>query len=167
MMTLYPIVTALTGFQVANLVPYLAKILPQLLGLYIKKTKILLAKFGLAWSADKTGVPAAMELTFSKTKHEKKFSTVYNKLYKFMEAFAGQRLYLVVYMGFLFYFGMWANVEDLERVLLGIDKARLSLDEKMVPLGYNLVDHVIWDALVLAGIYGSAALPESCCFTLT
>ncbi|KAJ9065238.1 hypothetical protein DSO57_1021694, partial [Entomophthora muscae] len=35
MMTVYPIVTALTGFQVANLVPYLAKILPHLLGLYI------------------------------------------------------------------------------------------------------------------------------------
>ncbi|KAJ9090272.1 hypothetical protein DSO57_1004181 [Entomophthora muscae] len=34
MMTVYPIVTALTGFQVANLVPYFAKILPQLLGLY-------------------------------------------------------------------------------------------------------------------------------------
>ncbi|KAJ9068373.1 hypothetical protein DSO57_1029330 [Entomophthora muscae] len=30
----YPIVTALTGFQVANLVPYFAKILSQLLGLY-------------------------------------------------------------------------------------------------------------------------------------
>ncbi|KAJ9089878.1 hypothetical protein DSO57_1008559 [Entomophthora muscae] len=34
MMTVYPIVTALTGFQVTNLVPYFAKILPQLLGLY-------------------------------------------------------------------------------------------------------------------------------------
>ncbi|KAJ9072121.1 hypothetical protein DSO57_1030511 [Entomophthora muscae] len=34
MITVYPIVTALTGFQVANLVPYFAKILPQLLGLY-------------------------------------------------------------------------------------------------------------------------------------
>ncbi|KAJ9083427.1 hypothetical protein DSO57_1034821 [Entomophthora muscae] len=34
MMTVYPIVTALTGFQVANLVPCFARILPQLLGLY-------------------------------------------------------------------------------------------------------------------------------------
>ncbi|KAJ9081055.1 hypothetical protein DSO57_1018525 [Entomophthora muscae] len=34
MMTVYLIVTALTGFQVANLVPYLAKILPHFLGLY-------------------------------------------------------------------------------------------------------------------------------------
>ncbi|KAJ9051065.1 hypothetical protein DSO57_1008328 [Entomophthora muscae] len=34
MMTVYPIVTVLTGFQVANLVPYLAKILPHFLGLY-------------------------------------------------------------------------------------------------------------------------------------
>ncbi|KAJ9070897.1 hypothetical protein DSO57_1002956 [Entomophthora muscae] len=34
MMTVCPIVTALTGFQVANLVPYLAKILPHILGLY-------------------------------------------------------------------------------------------------------------------------------------
>ncbi|KAJ9080623.1 hypothetical protein DSO57_1022896 [Entomophthora muscae] len=37
----------------------------------IKKNKILLADFRLAWSADKTGVPTAMELIFSKTKHEK------------------------------------------------------------------------------------------------
>ncbi|KAJ9066207.1 hypothetical protein DSO57_1011760 [Entomophthora muscae] len=35
MMMVYPIVPALTGFQVANLVPYLAKILPHILGLYI------------------------------------------------------------------------------------------------------------------------------------
>ncbi|KAJ9054198.1 hypothetical protein DSO57_1017161 [Entomophthora muscae] len=34
MMMVYPIVMALTGFQVANLVPYLAKILPHFLGLY-------------------------------------------------------------------------------------------------------------------------------------
>ncbi|KAJ9073732.1 hypothetical protein DSO57_1012953 [Entomophthora muscae] len=34
MMAVYPIVTVLTGFQVANLVPYFAKILPQLLDLY-------------------------------------------------------------------------------------------------------------------------------------
>ncbi|KAJ9065302.1 hypothetical protein DSO57_1021072 [Entomophthora muscae] len=39
MMTVYPIVTALTGFQVANLVPYFAKILPQLLGLYSQPAK--------------------------------------------------------------------------------------------------------------------------------
>ncbi|KAJ9060948.1 hypothetical protein DSO57_1025580 [Entomophthora muscae] len=37
MMTVYPIVTALTGFQFANLVPYFAKVLPQLLGLYSPK----------------------------------------------------------------------------------------------------------------------------------
>ncbi|KAJ9086351.1 hypothetical protein DSO57_1004749 [Entomophthora muscae] len=30
----------------------------------LKKTKILLADFRLAWSVNKTGVPAAMELTF-------------------------------------------------------------------------------------------------------
>ncbi|KAJ9073755.1 hypothetical protein DSO57_1012971, partial [Entomophthora muscae] len=41
-MTVYPIVTALTGFQFANLVPYFARILPQLLGLYtLKETYIL------------------------------------------------------------------------------------------------------------------------------
>ncbi|KAJ9076843.1 hypothetical protein DSO57_1022442 [Entomophthora muscae] len=34
MMTVYPILTALTGFQVSNLVPYLAKILPHFMGLY-------------------------------------------------------------------------------------------------------------------------------------
>ncbi|KAJ9060659.1 hypothetical protein DSO57_1028512 [Entomophthora muscae] len=34
----------------------------------VKKTKLLLAIFRLAWSADKMGVPAAMELTFAKTK---------------------------------------------------------------------------------------------------
>ncbi|KAJ9089766.1 hypothetical protein DSO57_1009517 [Entomophthora muscae] len=34
MMTVYPIVTALSRLQVANLVPYFSKILPQLLGLY-------------------------------------------------------------------------------------------------------------------------------------
>ncbi|KAJ9078691.1 hypothetical protein DSO57_1003962 [Entomophthora muscae] len=40
MMTVYPIVTALTGFQATNLVSYFARILPQLLGLY---TTLLLA----------------------------------------------------------------------------------------------------------------------------
>ncbi|KAJ9084937.1 hypothetical protein DSO57_1018970 [Entomophthora muscae] len=34
MMTIYPILTALTGFQVTNLVPYLARILPHFMGLY-------------------------------------------------------------------------------------------------------------------------------------
>ncbi|KAJ9070540.1 hypothetical protein DSO57_1006879 [Entomophthora muscae] len=34
MMTVYPILTALTGFQVSNLVPYLAKILSHFMGLY-------------------------------------------------------------------------------------------------------------------------------------
>ncbi|KAJ9054669.1 hypothetical protein DSO57_1011671 [Entomophthora muscae] len=33
----------------------------------VKKTKILLADFRLTWSAKKTGVPSAMELTFFKT----------------------------------------------------------------------------------------------------
>ncbi|KAJ9072243.1 hypothetical protein DSO57_1029619 [Entomophthora muscae] len=100
----------------------------------IKKTKILLVDFGLAWSANKTGVPAAMELTFAKTKHDKNLSAVFNKLCKFMEAFAGQRLHLVVYLRYLLYFRMGASVEDLDGVLLGIDKARLSLDGKKVPL---------------------------------
>ncbi|KAJ9066153.1 hypothetical protein DSO57_1012344 [Entomophthora muscae] len=86
--------------------------------------------------------------------------TVYNKLCEFTEAFAGQRLYLVVYLRYLFYFGTGASVEDLDRVLLGIDKAWLSLDGKKVPPGYKSVDHVIQDNLVLAGIYGFAALPE-------
>ncbi|KAJ9079785.1 hypothetical protein DSO57_1031957 [Entomophthora muscae] len=36
----------------------------------IKKIEILLAYFGLAWSANKTGLPAAMELYFAKTKHK-------------------------------------------------------------------------------------------------
>ncbi|KAJ9081632.1 hypothetical protein DSO57_1012515 [Entomophthora muscae] len=126
----------------------------------VKKTKILLADFGLAWSANKTGVPEAMELTFAKTKHEKKISALYKKLCGFTEAFAGQRLHLVVYLGFLFFFGMGASVEDLDGVLLGIKKAWLALDRKKVPPGYNLVDHVIQDVLVLAGIFGFAALPE-------
>ncbi|KAJ9068983.1 hypothetical protein DSO57_1023191 [Entomophthora muscae] len=34
MMTVYPILTALMGFQVTNLVPYLARILPHFMGLY-------------------------------------------------------------------------------------------------------------------------------------
>ncbi|KAJ9074228.1 hypothetical protein DSO57_1008752 [Entomophthora muscae] len=34
MMMVYPILTALTGFQVSNLVPYLDKILPHFMGLY-------------------------------------------------------------------------------------------------------------------------------------
>ncbi|KAJ9082098.1 hypothetical protein DSO57_1039680 [Entomophthora muscae] len=38
----------------------------------VKKTKILLADFGLAWSANKMGVPEAMDLTFGKTKLRKK-----------------------------------------------------------------------------------------------
>ncbi|KAJ9089258.1 hypothetical protein DSO57_1014804 [Entomophthora muscae] len=126
----------------------------------VKKTKILLADFGLAWSANKTGVPPVMELMFAKTKHKKKISDVFNKLYEFTKAFAGQSLHLIVYLGFLFYFGMDRSVEDLDRVLLGIDKARLSLDGKKVPPGYNSVDHVIQDALVLAGIYRFAAPPE-------
>ena len=126
----------------------------------VKKTKILLADFGLAWSADETGLPLAMDLTFAKTKHEKKISAVYNKLCEFTEAFAGQRLHLVVYLGYLFFFGMSASVEDLDGVLLGIDEARLALDGKKVPPGYDSVDHVIQDALVLAGIYGFAAPPE-------
>ncbi|KAJ9060556.1 hypothetical protein DSO57_1029455 [Entomophthora muscae] len=33
-MMVYPILTALTGFQVSNLVPYLAKVLPHFMGLY-------------------------------------------------------------------------------------------------------------------------------------
>ncbi|KAJ9054424.1 hypothetical protein DSO57_1014863 [Entomophthora muscae] len=33
----------------------------------VKKTKILLEDFGLAWSADEMGLPQAMELTFAKT----------------------------------------------------------------------------------------------------
>ncbi|KAJ9072784.1 hypothetical protein DSO57_1023607 [Entomophthora muscae] len=37
MMMVYPIMTVLTGFQVANLVPHLAKILPHFLGLYTTK----------------------------------------------------------------------------------------------------------------------------------
>ncbi|KAJ9059306.1 hypothetical protein DSO57_1039817 [Entomophthora muscae] len=65
----------------------------------VKKTKILLEDFGLAWSANEMGVLAAMELTFAKTKHNKKISAVYNKLCKFTEVFAGQRLHLVVYLG--------------------------------------------------------------------
>ncbi|KAJ9068810.1 hypothetical protein DSO57_1024902 [Entomophthora muscae] len=97
------------------------------------KTKILLVEFGLAWSANKKGLPTAMELTFVKTKHKKKTSVVFNKLCEFTKAFAGQRLHLVAYLGFLFYFRIGANVEDLGRVLLGIDKARLSLDNKKVP----------------------------------
>ncbi|KAJ9087505.1 hypothetical protein DSO57_1032715 [Entomophthora muscae] len=45
MMMVYPILTALTEFQVSNLVPYLAKVLPHFMGLYRKppaqRTKIL------------------------------------------------------------------------------------------------------------------------------
>ncbi|KAJ9061357.1 hypothetical protein DSO57_1021542 [Entomophthora muscae] len=75
----------------------------------IKKTKILLADFGLAWSANKMGVPTAMELTFAKTKHKKKISAVYNKLCEFTEAFDGQRLHLVVYLGSYSTLG-WAHL---------------------------------------------------------
>ncbi|KAJ9056610.1 hypothetical protein DSO57_1031215 [Entomophthora muscae] len=42
MMTVYPILTALTGFQVTNLVPYLARILPHFMGLY---TNTVIRKF--------------------------------------------------------------------------------------------------------------------------
>ncbi|KAJ9064229.1 hypothetical protein DSO57_1032641 [Entomophthora muscae] len=126
----------------------------------VKKTKILLADFGLAWSADETGLPLAMNLTFAKIRHNKKISAVYNKLCEFTKAFARQRLHLVVYLGYLFFFGMSASVEDLDWVLLGIDKAQLALDRKKVPPGYDLVDHVIQDALVLAGIYGFCQGPD-------
>ncbi|KAJ9080516.1 hypothetical protein DSO57_1024119 [Entomophthora muscae] len=79
---------------------------------------------------------------------------MYNKLCEFTEAFSGQRLHLVVYLGYLFYFGMGASVEDLYGVLLGINQARLSLDGKKVPPGYDLVDHIIgncgkFDSLVI------------------
>ncbi|KAJ9087145.1 hypothetical protein DSO57_1036118 [Entomophthora muscae] len=126
----------------------------------VEKTKILLENFGLSWSANKTGIPLVMELTFAKTKHKKKICAVYNKLCKFTEAIYGQRLHLVVYLGYLFYFGMGANVEDLDRALLGINKDRLSLDGKKIPLGYDSMDHVIQDALVLASIYRFAAPSE-------
>ncbi|KAJ9056089.1 hypothetical protein DSO57_1036645 [Entomophthora muscae] len=59
--------------------------------------------------------------TFVKTKPEK-ISAVYNKLCEFTEAFAGQRLHPMVYLGYLFYFGMGTNVEDLDRVLLGFKR---------------------------------------------
>ena len=126
----------------------------------VKKTKILLADFGLAWSKDKTGIPLAMDTMFSKTKHKKKISALYNKLCKFTEAFAGQRLHLVVYLRYLFYFGIGTGVKDLDEIPHRIDKARLTLDGKKVALGYDSVDHVIQDALVLVGIYGFAAPPE-------
>ncbi|KAJ9068151.1 hypothetical protein DSO57_1031606 [Entomophthora muscae] len=38
---------------------------------------------------------------------------------------------------YIFFFGTGASVEDLDGVLLGIDKARLSLDKKKVPLEYD------------------------------
>ncbi|KAJ9060808.1 hypothetical protein DSO57_1026856 [Entomophthora muscae] len=43
MMTVYPILTALTGFQVSNLVPYLARILPHFMGLYtvLKQNQVI------------------------------------------------------------------------------------------------------------------------------
>ncbi|KAJ9063140.1 hypothetical protein DSO57_1003272 [Entomophthora muscae] len=131
----------------------------ELVSLTLKKTKILLADFGLAWSANKKGVPMAMNFTFAKTEHEK-ISSVFNKLCEFTEAFAGKRLHLVVYLSFLFYFGMGTNFKDLDRVFLGIDKVRLSLNGKEIPLRYDSVDHVIQDTLVLAGIYRVAAPPE-------
>ncbi|KAJ9084652.1 hypothetical protein DSO57_1022139 [Entomophthora muscae] len=36
----------------------------------VKKTKILLADFGLTWSGEKTWLPLAVELTFAKTKQK-------------------------------------------------------------------------------------------------
>ncbi|KAJ9085649.1 hypothetical protein DSO57_1011798 [Entomophthora muscae] len=132
----------------------------------VKKTNILLADFGLAWSADETVLPLAMDLIFAKTRHNKKIIAVYNKLCEFTEAFAGQRLHLVVYLGYLFFFGMSASVEDLDGVLLGIDEAWLALDGKKVPLGYDSVDHMIQDALVLEGIYGFAAPPKELLLSL-
>ncbi|KAJ9063763.1 hypothetical protein DSO57_1037611 [Entomophthora muscae] len=42
----------------------------------------------------------------------------------------------------------------------GINKARLFPGWEEGPPGYNLVDHVIQDALVLVGIYRFAAPPE-------
>ncbi|KAJ9059149.1 hypothetical protein DSO57_1005648 [Entomophthora muscae] len=45
----------------------------------VKKTKILLADFGLVWSADKTGLPLEIDLNFVKTKHKKKISAVFNR----------------------------------------------------------------------------------------
>ncbi|KAJ9051651.1 hypothetical protein DSO57_1002786 [Entomophthora muscae] len=84
----------------------------------VKKTKTLLADFGLAWSANETGLPAAMKLYFAKIKHKKKISTVYNKLCEFTEAFAGQRLHLVVYLGYFFYFGMGASMNHYDQISL-------------------------------------------------
>ncbi|KAJ9070054.1 hypothetical protein DSO57_1012303 [Entomophthora muscae] len=49
MMTVYPILTALTGFQVSNLVPYLAKILPYFMGLYRGSVQ----SFSLSWAWSK------------------------------------------------------------------------------------------------------------------
>ncbi|KAJ9066303.1 hypothetical protein DSO57_1010941 [Entomophthora muscae] len=54
---------------------------------------------------------------------------------------------------------MSASVEDIDGVLLGVKKARSHWTGRRSP-GYNSVDHVIQDALVLAGIYGFAAPPE-------
>ncbi|KAJ9075176.1 hypothetical protein DSO57_1038657 [Entomophthora muscae] len=90
----------------------------------VKKTKILLEDFGRAWSADETGLPLEMDLAFAKTRHNKKISAVYNKLCEFTETFSGQRLHLVVYLGYLFFFGMSASVKDLDGVLLGINEAQ-------------------------------------------
>ncbi|KAJ9079264.1 hypothetical protein DSO57_1037220 [Entomophthora muscae] len=54
------------------------------------------------------------------------------------------------------------SIEDLDGVLLGINKAQLALDRKKASPGYNLVDHVIQDALVLAGIYSLQPCLKSC-----
>ena len=133
----------------------------------VKKTKILLADFKLAWSANKTGVLQAMELIFAKTKHQKKISAVYNQLCKFTEAFAEQRLHLMVYLGYLFLFGMGASIEDLDGVLLEIDKARLSLDRKKVPSGYSwwiMSSRTPWSWLESTGLQPHLRI---CCFTPT
>ncbi|KAJ9088782.1 hypothetical protein DSO57_1019792 [Entomophthora muscae] len=63
MMMVYPIVTALKGFQVVNLVPYFAKVLPQLLGLYTKLRRA--ATMGW-WEAYQRKVGAAQKGTRQK-----------------------------------------------------------------------------------------------------
>ncbi|KAJ9051819.1 hypothetical protein DSO57_1001066 [Entomophthora muscae] len=99
-----------------------------------KKTKILLADFGLAWSADETGFPLVMDLTFAKTRHNKKISVVYNKLCEFTEAFAGQRFHLDVYLRYLFFFGMSASIEDLDRSFWKLTRPGLHLTGRRSPL---------------------------------
>ncbi|KAJ9071284.1 hypothetical protein DSO57_1038457 [Entomophthora muscae] len=63
-----------------------------------------LAAGDLAWADLGTrrwamGFLQAMDLTFAKTKHEKKISTVYNKLCKFTEAFLGKGFTLLFTWG--------------------------------------------------------------------